>query len=233
MSSIKSNVVFGGLKIFTYIVLAFFIWKILLNIVIIPVPTYMSDLILNQTFSSQFDNVKYKKEQQQLTVKMTLFNASRQWPNNSYVPKLSVDGHTVIVIKNFPSFTLGVPLLWLLCMLVAKRKVLVILVGTSIMLLSVSLVVCLNVVYKLSIISADSNLLRYLDGDYIKVPYQYPMWSSDVLKPIFDLATASLLYVFPLIITYILCRKNIIRLIKQNSPENSIEVRDDDCGMLK
>jgi len=230
--STKSNMVFGGLKIFTYIVLVFFIWKILLNIVLIPVPTYMTNLILNQLFSSQFDNVKYMKEQQQLTVRMTLFKANRQWPNNSYAPELNVDGHTAIEIKNFQSYTLGLPLLWLLCMLVAKKKVLVFVIGTNIMLLIVSLVACLNVVHKLSIINADSSLLRYQDGGYIKVPYQYPIWLSDVLKPIFDLATNSLLYVFPLIITYILCRKNIIALMKKDSTENLMESEDDAAECL-
>ena len=218
MKSIKLNMIFWNFKIFTYMVLVFFIWKILLNIAVVPVSTYMSDLILNQVLSSQFDNVKYNKEEQQLSVKTTLFYASRQWPNNSYAPHLSLNGYTEIKIESFASYTLGIPLLWLLCLLVAKRKVLVLVVGTSIMLFTVSLVVCLNVVYKLTIMIDDSNFLRYQHGDYIKVPYQYPIWLSDVLKPILDLATASLLYVFPLIITYILCRKNIIMLIKQSAP---------------
>lgn len=233
MNLIKPQRMFEGLKVLTFIILAFLIWKALLNIVIIPAPSYISKQILELTFSSQLSGVVYSQEKNQLEVEMTLFKAKHEYPNNTYAPELVREGRTIISLKSFSSYTLGIPFFWLLCMFVARRKIPILAIGTSMMLLVISFITCLKVLYEVSIIISGNNLFRYQDGDYIKEPYQYPVWLSDVLKPILDLTTESLLYVFPLIITYVLCRKNIITLMKQNSPENSIEVRDEDCGMSK
>jgi hypothetical protein len=180
----------------------FLVWNLLLSLFILPIVAETTDYTIKVLFSEIKPQLLYQEKEQTWQLKTLLFNASTPYANNTYKPNLILNGTTILNIGQLGAFTLGLPLFWLLILLVSAHKRKHIVQGSAILIVVICLNTVLLVVHEIISALQSSPLLRIYSESYIKVPSAPPVWLIDVIKPLLDTFVIMNILIIPVWLAY-------------------------------
>jgi hypothetical protein len=187
-------------------VAVFTIWHVTVDTLWMPLTAKLAHTVI----TAQYEPMDMRLEQgnnHQWGLVTNTFRASQAWPNNSYKPALSMNHKTKIEVGNLKGYTLGLPLLWLLILLMSKQKIKQLIYTTICLqaLIVVTVIVLFN--HKISLILVAEPLLRMVSlGGYIQLPPQLPTWLPLLLKPLVDVLAMTVTMIAPIVLSLACCR---------------------------
>ena len=159
-----------------------------------------------------------------------LFSTETSWINNSFKPDLVLNGESAVTIFSVAIYTVGLPLYWLLILLLSARKITHLLIGSGVIFVFAAFAIFVKLHLKLSSLMLEGTLWRvFTPGGYIKEPDMPFVWLPGILKPLTDLADIIVILVLPILLVYVFCHKSILErfvIACALSPQNN-ELREE------
>jgi len=208
------------------IMVVFIVWYLTVDELWMPLTAAVANTAIANQYSSMDVRLEQDDHKQWVLVTNT-FLASKAWSNNSYKPALRIGGVTQIPVGKLKGFTLGLPLLWLLILLMSTQKIKQLIYTTLLLqgLIVVAVIVLFN--YKISSILVAEPLLRILSpSGYIQLPPQLPSWLPLLLKPVSDALAMAVTVIAPILLALAYCRSwwrgqlLVLYLRSSNAPQS-------------
>ena len=197
---------------------AFFIWKILTPVAFLPLMSNTIEFTLDIFDSSLSSKLVFIEGENNWVIDTDLFQASRPWSHNTYKPTLSTMSRTQIPVGKIDAYMLGIPLFWVLVLLISGKKIKHLIVGSLIMLgISFTSVSLMSLYKVLSLLSSEPLLRILTEHQYILLPAQPSSWLPSILKIFTDISGIIATLVAPAFLAYYFSRD------RQKSHIHSIE----------
>lgn len=149
--------------------------------------TWTTESALNILYPSLEPTLIYRPTDDEWVIETSLFVANKEWPNNSFQPNLRNTPNTYITTGNVESYTLGVPLIWVLIYIFSCKNAKTYIRATASVLFLSAVALILVSSYQIEKVLSEDILLRILtDSYYVMLPPPSNNLLLSILKPIVD-----------------------------------------------
>lgn len=175
----------------------FLVWKLLLVPFLAPALIQINSQWVNSYYSNICPSIE-RNDEGSYQVITCLFQSKRSYSNNSFHSDIKVSGYSMTSIGNVINTTLGLPIFWLLILVMSKQKLKHLLQGTLLLITFQTIQLGVTILFNLSeLLINGENLYILTSGSRIVVPVIPEKWMLVILKPCRDVISMMSFLILP------------------------------------